>query len=116
MTTPHDTSVFPTPRIAIDHRYRPRLCAAPDCPVPPHVRWRVVRGGHLFGMYRRTDDFLDLCDSHEREAAGVCGADWDDEPLLPAQRRGETADDAQSVTVVGVGSEREAGDDLQSRV
>ncbi len=114
MTAPRDTTT-PAPRITIDHRYRPRLCAGPDCQLPPHVRWRVTRGGHLFGMYRRTGDVLDLCDTHERVAADLCGADWDDEPLLPTQRRGAEAEGARSVTVVGVGSGQEAVDDLQLR-
>ncbi|MEV0214277.1 hypothetical protein [Micromonospora sp. NPDC050695] len=100
MTTPHDntTPVGPPPRIVIDHRYRPRLCAASDCSLPPHVRWRVLRGGMLFGQYRRTGDALDLCDSHEREAADVCDAEWDDDPVLPMQR-GSQSDGVRSVTV-----------------
>lgn len=77
----------PPPIIVLGQRYRPRVCAAPDCPLPPHVRWRVAHGGYLYGLYRRVGDPLDLCDAHEREAVDVCGADWDDDvPTLPRQR------------------------------
>lgn len=84
----------PPPAIVISHRYRPRVCAGPDCILPPHVRWRVSHGGYLYGRYRRIGDPLDLCDVHEREAADLCGGDWGDKPQpmrqptsLPEPRR-----------------------------
>lgn len=79
----------PPPAIVISHRYQPRLCAAPDCTLPPHVRWHVSRGGYLYGRHRRTGDALDLCDVHERDVVDLCHADWGDEPRpvpLPEQR------------------------------
>lgn len=79
----------PTPRIAILERYPPRVCAGPDCAVPPHVRWVVLNGGLLFGRYWRTGDHIHLCDTHEREVVHLTGSDWDDEPTparVPAQR------------------------------
>jgi hypothetical protein len=72
----------PPPRIILDERYPPRICAAPNCPIPPHVRWRITVGGVLYGLYRRIGEPIDLCDTHEREVVYVTGSF----PRPPRQR------------------------------
>lgn len=81
-----DPNAEPLPHIALGYRYLPRVCAAPDCPLPPHVRWRVTHGGSLFGRYWRIGDPIDLCPKHERKVVDLYGADWDDSPNIPLQR------------------------------